>query len=54
MLTTAHSLRAHLIRKENDWYAAKHAGDTARMRELDWYIHLLRIRLARAEEREAA
>lgn len=54
MLTTVRDLRRHLIRWENEWYAAKHGRDAARMHELDWYIRLLRVRLARAEEQEAA
>lgn len=54
MLTTARDLRRHLIRWENEWYYAKHNGHVARMQELDWYIRLLRVRLARAEEQEAA
>lgn len=52
MLTNARALRAHLIRKENEWYAAKRAGDTDRTQELDKYILGLRIRLARAEAGE--
>lgn len=54
MLTTARDLRKHLIRWENEWYHAKRTGNVARMTELDWYVRMLRVRLQRAEEREAA
>ena len=55
MLTTVRDLRRHLIRMENECYHARHTGDRDnRLWWLNVYVPMLRVRLARAEENEAA
>jgi hypothetical protein len=53
MLTDPRALRRHLIRMENEQYYARHTGDpNHRLRWLNVYIPMLRIRLQRAESEE--
>jgi hypothetical protein len=53
MLTDPRAIHRHLIRMENEQYYARHTGDPHhKLRWLNVYVPVLRIRLQRAEGKE--